>query len=71
VEFYFYNIICSNGQSEKAVGIIKNMLKKYQNDNIVNYKLYKLNYNNRPVFGLYTSKNINKYEIEIWNTIKK
>lgn len=42
----------SNGQSEKAVGIIKDMLKKCKNEGVVDFELFKLNYNNSPVGGL-------------------
>jgi len=38
----------SNGQSEKAVGTIKDMLKKCKNEGIVDFELFKLNYNNSP-----------------------
>lgn len=42
----------SNGQAEKAVGIVKNMFKKCKSDNIIDFELFKLNYNNSPVAGL-------------------
>lgn len=46
------NYLKSNIQSEKTVGIVKNMLNKCQNDGTIDFKLYKLNYNNSPVVGL-------------------
>lgn len=32
------NYLKNNNQSEKAVGVIKNMLKKCQNDNVVDFE---------------------------------